>query len=63
MKHIFLFLLIIFLAGCKKENDNPIIPDDNTANGYFRAYIDGANWEAEKIQASKSGTNIKIKGI
>lgn len=63
MKYLSLILLSILLTGCKEETENPSEPGENTASGYVRSYIDGINWEAADIYASKSGSVIKISAI
>lgn len=60
MKLLALILLPLLISGCKKEAENPLEPDRNKATGYVRSYVDGVNWEAESIYASKSGTVINI---
>ena len=63
MRYFGLFFFLFLLSGCKKESNNPADPNQNTATGYIRAYVNGNNWQAEKIYASKSGTNINISAL
>jgi|SRR5690554_3333999 len=55
----FLLFLLIFL-GCKDETNSPSGPEENKATGYFRSYVNGSNWEASEIYASREGTVINL---
>lgn len=60
-KLLVLLNVIVLIAGCSKDDSNPVDPPNNTS-GFILCQVNSVQWSATGLEASKVQSTFHLKG-